>query len=220
MSPIWIYNREKPVISKNSTQSTPKTHINGIVRRHKRSEHGLEVGAPCRQDRLVRRNDLPLQHQVDVAKLLPTRLQKHRHIVLQRSPNRLVVLHIGRVLARILLLPDDLHDQHLLEGGKLGRHDDIVKVVVLCDKSHAVILDQGEAHAIRIVECVQNVGFRDFELEILHAQLLKAGDVELDGQLVHVHHEEDDLVAEWVLDWNLRSIKSMNFAFNCLNSEK
>jgi hypothetical protein len=157
----------------------------------------------------VRRYRLAVQYQIDVAKLLAARLQKRGHIILQRRAQRLVKLHVDRMLRGVDLLANDLDEQRLVQRIEFRRHHNVVALlVVLDDEAQTVVLDQSQVQFVGVAKGVQHVFFGYFEFQVLDAELLEAWYEKLDGQLVDVHHE-DDFGVGWVLDCKMVKLISV-----------
>jgi hypothetical protein len=181
------------------------------------AEHRLEVGAACGEDRLVGGNDVAVENEVDVAELPAGGLQKdlkeprefqrilrkstttHRHVRLQRRPARLIKLAVRQMLARVQLLPDHLDNQRLLQPLELRTHHDVLEAVVLHDEIQTIVLDRLQIQLVCIVESFKDVDLGDFELQVLHAELLQPGDLELLRQQINIH-QTDDFLVERILE--------------------
>lgn len=132
----------KPYGFKNKIKFVRFAHLHRFVRRHKRSEHRLEVGAPRQHDRHVRRNDVAVQHQIDITEWFAARFQEDGQIVLERRALDLFDFHLR--LGRIEAPPDDLYHQRFGERIELLGHDDLVHVLLFDDETEAQLLDQTE----------------------------------------------------------------------------
>lgn len=119
------------------------------------------------------------------------------------------------MLAWVQFLPYDFDDERLIKSCELRAHDDIIKVLLLDNEVQTVVLDRLKTQFVWVEESLENVALCNLELQILHAKLLQARDVELLSQKVNVHHQRHDFLVEWILKVDDVSINVVQNHLEC-----
>lgn len=114
-----------------------------MVRRHKRTEHGLEVRTSSQHNRHVRRNHITFEHEVYITEWFASGFQENGHIVLERCSSSLLKLYLS--LGWIKAPSNDFDHQWFLECIELLGHDDVVQVFLFDDEAEAELLDESQS---------------------------------------------------------------------------
>ncbi len=155
-----------------------------------------------------------IQRKIESVNSFSVNFNCHAHRT-QTLTSSLVVFDFD-VLSGIQSFPYDFHHQRFVQVDKLTGHDDLVKIFFFYNEAEAIFFDQfqtgnkkirvcscdcchgcvfGLPHFVSIEQCIENVLFRDLKLQVLDAHLFQSRYQILHGQLVDVHHKNDDAIA-------------------------